>query len=66
MIFETLPGVGSEQAGSIDICGSQHGNDLLLGDDELATVDEPEGCLLPDYSVLTYFSSFPVNIFRCD
>ena len=42
-IFQTFSGFGSEQTGSTDIRGAQHGDDLLLGDDELAPMDEPEG-----------------------
>ena len=43
MTFPSFAGFGSEQTRSVDICGSQYGNHLLLGDDELETLDEPEG-----------------------
>ena len=66
MIFSNIcfAGFGSEPAGAVDLCGAQHGDDLLLGDDELASVDEPEGGLVADdkdgniYSVFMHTHNF--------
>ena len=36
-------GLGSERASPVGVRWTQYGDNLVLGDDELATLDEPEG-----------------------
>ena len=64
MIFQKVTGFGGEQAGAVDLCRPQHGDDLLLGDDELAALDEPEGGLVAHDGVDDLFS-VPAVLMYC-